>query len=74
MRGRRALAKRHRERCRRKLSSNSDNAVDVALWLRGNLAIDQFYAFGLEASLFLVEPVIASQHNLFGREARIFDE
>jgi GR25 family glycosyltransferase involved in LPS biosynthesis len=56
------------------LEAVPDNAVDVAFWLRDTQAIDQFYAFGLDASLYLVEPVIASQPNLFGRETRIFDK
>lgn len=64
----------HRSVYDRILKAVPDNAVDVALWLRDNVAIDQFYAFRLDASFFLVEPVIASQPNLFQRETRTFDE
>jgi hypothetical protein len=64
----------HRSVYDRILDAVPDNAVDVALWLRDNVAIDQFFAFGLDACLLLMEPVIATQPNLMDRETRQFDE
>ena len=63
----------HRSVYDRILDAVPDKAVDVALWLRHNLAIDQFYAYSLDASLFLMEPVIATQPILFDRETCEFD-
>ena len=56
------------------LNAVPDNAVDVALWARTHLAIDQFYNLSLRASRFVTCPVIATQDSILPQESRVFDE
>jgi hypothetical protein len=56
------------------LNAVPDNAIDVALWVRTHLAIDQFYTFSLRPLSFLTCPVIAAQENMMSEETRVFDD
>jgi hypothetical protein len=56
------------------LNAVPDNAIDVALWVRTHLAIDQFYTYSLRPLSFLTCPVIAAQENMMSEETRLFDD
>ena len=56
------------------LNAVPDNAIDVALWVRKHLAIDQFYSYSLRPSSFLTRPVIAAQENMMFKETRVFED
>ena len=51
-----------------------DNAVDVALWARTNLAIDNFYKMGLRVSSYLAWPIVATQSSILATETREFED
>jgi hypothetical protein len=56
------------------LEAVPDNAVDIALWLRTNVAIDKFYNQTLGASSYLTWPVIASQWSIMEEEVSEFED
>jgi hypothetical protein len=56
------------------LDAVPDNAVDIALWLRTNVAIDKFYNQTLAASSYLTWPVIASQWSIMEEEVSEFED
>jgi GR25 family glycosyltransferase involved in LPS biosynthesis len=56
------------------LEAVPDTAEEVAVWAQRHLAIDQFYTFNLQAKLFLVNPVIATQDSIRACETREFEE
>src|SRR5579871_15007 len=64
----------HRSVYHRILEAVPDNAVDVALWLRDNLAIDKFYNSTLGALSFLTWPVIVTQSSILSAELRPFED
>jgi hypothetical protein len=55
------------------LNAVPENAVDLAMWVRTHLAIDQFYTRSLKPSSFLTWPVIATQESILCEEVRVFD-
>jgi len=56
------------------LDAIPENPVDVALWIRKHLAIDQFYTGHLEASALLTWPVIATQTSILAAETGVFED
>ncbi len=56
------------------LDAVPENPVDVALWIREHLAIDQFYTMSLGASSLLTWPVIATQSSILGEETGVFED
>ncbi|MBV9612590.1 MAG: glycosyltransferase family 25 protein [Acidobacteriaceae bacterium] len=56
------------------LADVPETPAGVALWLRKEYGIDQYYAFTLECRKFVTDPVVASQPNLLPSERRSFEE
>jgi hypothetical protein len=51
-----------------------DSAVDVALWARTHLAIDNYYRVSLRASSYLTWPIVATQSSILPQEKREFED
>jgi hypothetical protein len=56
------------------LDAVPESPVDVALWIRQHLAIDQFYTARLGASSLLTWPVIATQSSILEEETGVFED
>jgi glycosyl transferase family 2/glycosyl transferase family 25 len=58
----------------RVLEAVPDDPVDSAIWANSHLAIDQYYAFKLDAVRLITCPVIATQDSILSAETRSFDD
>lgn len=54
------------------LSTVPDDPVELAVWINTHLAIDQYYAFKLNAIRLITCPVIATQASILNAETRPF--